>query len=957
MSQNTEAEIQGFDEKPRKFPVSKGWIISGIVLLVLVAGAALIIPNLIDQEKYKGLIQQKVSEATGYTVDWTGEIGISLLPLPSAHLNNLTLSNGAVKVLTLKEADIRVALLPLLSKQVEIVSIDLKEPEVILIVDKKGNATWMSEKFSDQADGKDKAHSGSTPSVADESAAADVTLNALKITNGRLLFKNEQTGASSLVENLDSTLRAESLTGPYAIKGDLVYDKKNIEFDLKAGKIDGNGQSYPVNGKISLPDLKVNGEYAGIVASSPMKVEGELTVAADDLGNTVTAFTGSAPDLPEELDGAFYLRTKLLYDGKQAHLNTMRIAVGELSYNGNVAVTNLKGSAPPLTIDLSSEKRDVKSSSPLVTMLSNLSVKGTGSFADNRVTINNGAIKLDDQDIALTGTYALAAAGKRPVIDMAVKAGAISVDKLTGALSSVDSGPAPAAKPGSTAKKNGNAAKGTSLPFDGHLKADIGSLTVSGRTYSPLKADIVSKGNALVITSLTAGTVADTTLTAKGRIGNLPAMSDFDLTGSLRTSDAEALMTAFNIKAPELPQKLGAVSVNGSAQGSLDRISFNGTANALKFAVTGQGSVDTPMTKPAISALNLHVKHPQLAEAVRVFQPEFNAPPSLRGPLDLSATVAWDGNKYNLTGIKGALGSTSIAGDLAIVKDEPRPSVSGALSFGDVVFDAAGGESPSKSSSASSGKASSSPAAARWSSDPINTAWMKAFDADLTVKALSITQDMWKLNNANLAFKLSNGALSIDDLSAGMFGGKVVINGNAKSGASDTTPLSLSMAMQASNVDARQLQSALTGKPSDTINGTISDLKIDISSNGASPSALVNALNGEGSMAGRNLIIKGIDAAKLAETAKGSFKPLERAGSLFNTFQSGQTQFDTFVAAFGIQRGVVNFNQLKFDGEKAMIEGRGQVDLPRWTINLTNTITVKNTDIPPFDLTIQGTAR
>ena len=108
----------------------------------------------------------------------------------------------------------------------------------------------------------------SAPQSSDTANATEVTLNALKISNGRLLFKNEQTGASQLVEDLNFTLRAESLTGPYAAKGDLAYDKKNIEFDLKAGKIDGNQQSYPVNGKISLPDLKVDGEYAGVVAPS-----------------------------------------------------------------------------------------------------------------------------------------------------------------------------------------------------------------------------------------------------------------------------------------------------------------------------------------------------------------------------------------------------------------------------------------------------------------------------------------------------------------------------------------------------------------------------------------------------------------------------------------------------------------------------------------------------------------
>ena len=92
----------------------------------------------------------------------------------------------------------------------------------------------------------------------------------------------------------------------------------------------------------------------------------------------------------------------------------------------------------------------------------------------------------------------------------------------------------------------------------------------------------------------------------------------------------------------------------------------------------------------------------------------------------------------------------------------------------------------------------------------------------------------------------------------------------------------------------------------------------------------------------------------LLKPLKASFKPLERAGSLFGSFKDGQTQFDTFDAAYKITSGVADFSKLVFDGPRAKIDGRGNVNLPRWTIDLTNTITVKGTDIPPFDVTVKG---
>lgn len=945
MVNDAPSDIQGFDDQPAgKSRISKKWIVIPAVTVALLGGASLLIPQLLDQAKYKALIKDKVAEATGYTVDWKGDIGLWLLPLPSVHLNELTLSNGTIKILSLKEADVRVEMMPLLSKKIEIASVNLIEPDVTLTIDKNGNSTWMTQKLSKESDGK---ADGETDTAKTEDAAPEITLNSLKITNGRLLFKNQQAGSEQLIENLNANLNAESLTGPYAVKGDVTYAKKDIEFDLKAGKLDGNEKIYPVQGKVKFPDIDVEGEYSGVIAApSPLKVDGELTVSAKDLEKTITAFSGSEADLPDGLGGETSLKAKLAYDGNVVLLDQMRLSVGDLAYSGSVGVKDLSSDAPPLAISLVPDKDSrSKSSSALVAALSDLSVKGSGTFANNVVKINTGTIGFRGQTISASGTYALPKKeGQRPVIDFTVKADKLNVDELTGTVSKVTGGTGNS----ETAKKSDSAAPtGMSLPFDGHLSASIGSLVTGGKTYSPLNADIVSKGNALTINSLNVGIASGTTLTAKGRVGNLSALSDFDLTASGQTADADALMKALAIEKPAaLTQKIGAASLNGTAKGSLDKVAFNGTVNALRFAVTGQGTVETPMTSPVINSLQLNVKHAQFSEAIRTFQPGFQAPPSFNGPLDLSTVVAWDKSHVGLSAIKGTLGGTSVSGALDVATGSDKPSVKGDLSFGDLVFDA------TKSGGSSSGGAGGSAPAntARWSTQPIDTVWMNSMDADLAIKARSITQDQWKLSNANLSFNLNGGTLELRDVSAGMFGGTAQMNGKIKS-----APLSVDFTMKADKVDAQKLHSALTGAPADKVSGTISTFNLNVASAGASPSALVNALSGKGDMTGKGIVIKGIDAAQLAETAKGSFKPLERAGSLYNTFQGGQTEFDTMDLAFGIQNGVVNFTTLKLDGPRALIEAKsGNVNLPRWTVDLTTTVTVKDTDIPPFDVTVKG---
>jgi hypothetical protein len=346
------------------------------------------------------------------------------------------------------------------------------------------------------------------------------------------------------------------------------------------------------------------------------------------------------------------------------------------------------------------------------------------------------------------------------------------------------------------------------------------------------------------------------------------------------------------------------------------------------------------------------VRHPNFNEAMKTFQPGFSGSSGFYGALDLSGQVAWSADKYDVTALSGKLGQTTMSGNISAAT-KPKMAVTGNLDLGNIVLPSATKNSGGGTVTASA-PAGASSSGERWSREAIDSAWMRAFDADVKIKAKSITQNMWKLTDANFAFNLKDGTLTIDDVSAGLFGGHAAINGTVKSGVGAKDPLTISAKMSAQNVDAQGLMSAATGKVSHTLTGTLSDVNVDINATGASPAALVQTLGGNGTMNGKNIIVQGVDAAQLASTAKGSYKPLERAGSLFQTFQSGSTEFTDFNSEFTIQNGVVNFSKIFFDGPKATLNSVGNVNLPRWTVELKNTMTVKGTDIPSFDFSIRG---
>lgn len=835
---NNTSSVQGFEETPRKSSFLLK-VLAGSALAIVIAGVGvtLIAPKFMDQDGYKKQITQSIAESTGYKVNWKGDIGLSLLPLPHAQINDLTLKAGTQRVMTLKKVDVSVALMPLLSKRIEVTSVELEGLKVDLLVNGEGRKTWVTEKL-DSNSGQSADEKKSSSKESEKESGPEIILSKVRIVDGLVNYSDEKSGVSHEIKNVNAVLRAESLKGPFALNGDLLWQGHKLDVSLAAGKMEGNEQNYPVQLKTSVPDLGIKADYSGVVSTAaPMKAEGDINFVADDLAATLAVVNGQSVTLPEGIGGAVSLQSGLRYQGEEIDLSGLKFGLGDLSFQGDVKSSAAGG----FEVNLKEEKGTKEKSGSLKSILSGLTVKGRGKLSGSVVNIDQSTLRVMGQDVALSGYY-----------------------------------------------------------------------------------DLEKKG--------------------------------FDLAAKVETDNADALLSEY---APDmkLPKKIGAALVHGSLKGTPDKVSYDGTLEALQFSVGAAGSMALPMDKGGTNALKLSVKHPRFVEAVRIFQPEFEAPlKSMNGGLDLKADLSLGDKRVELKNMTANLGGTSVSGDIAVATGGEKSSVTGALAFGDLAFPetSSGGAAATSSSSQSSGAGASPPVSSnkgRWSRDKVNLEWMKAFDADLTIKARSITQNLWKLANANLAFDLKGGVLKVRDLSAGMFGGQVTMNGKIDSAAS---PLSANWSVKAQDVDAGQLQSALTSKKADTLSGVISNFNVDVSATGSSVADLVQSLGGKGNLSGKNIVVKGVDAAQLAMTAKGSFKPLDRAGSLFGSFKDGQTEFTQMDAVFPIEKGIVTFTTLKLDGPKATIESTGTVNLPAWTIDLKNTMTVKGTDIPPFDFTIKG---
>src|SRR4051812_1194632 len=190
-------------------------IIAVAVCVVVVIVLALL-PQFLDVNHYRPRIQAELQSRLGRPVS-LGNIKASFLP-PSLIVKDVVIGEdsrfGAGPFAKAQELDVRVALIPLLRKELEVKSLRLMNPEIELIKNQAGqwNYASLGEAPAQPSGGPSqpqtpKKPSGATPQPgAQQGAAPQLTLNHLEIANGRLRFVDQKANLQNTYDNIDVTL-------------------------------------------------------------------------------------------------------------------------------------------------------------------------------------------------------------------------------------------------------------------------------------------------------------------------------------------------------------------------------------------------------------------------------------------------------------------------------------------------------------------------------------------------------------------------------------------------------------------------------------------------------------------------------------------------------------------------------------------------------------------------------
>lgn len=211
---------------------------------------------------------------------------------------------------------------------------------------------------------------------------------------------------------------------------------------------------------------------------------------------------------------------------------------------------------------------------------------------------------------------------------------------------------------------------------------------------------------------------------------------------------------------------------------------FDAEIRAGDTYVTAHGAVPKPFDMARFH-LNATAHGPDMAELFPLTGVALpNTPPySLRGRLQR------DGFVWKIDDIGGRVGDSDLAGHLKVTTGRARPLLEGdlrsnSLDFDDLgaVFGAAPKVGPGETASPEQVATAQRMVAQQriFSDAPLDVSRMRAMDADVSYKALSIRDTPIKLNAGAVRIRLDNGLLTADplrlDLPRGRVDGQVILN-------------------------------------------------------------------------------------------------------------------------------------------------------------------------------------
>ena len=773
-----------------------GFLVIPVLVIGLVAAAAVFLYTA-DYNRYKGLIADAVTDATGRQLTIKGDLTIAISLLPELVVTDVTLANAPwasqPQMAHIGQLRVRLKLLPLVMRDVDITRIKLIDTDLLLETDASGQANWQ---FSPKA----------TPRKG--VGMRGVAVEHVEVERLAVTWRSADTGSTAAYYNVDSlrltrSLAADSLT--VALKGS--SNEQPVALSGQTGPLRDlfAGVRFPVvlSGDVAGATVKLHGEIGNVSTLEGL----DLTVQASGI-DLATLGSGFAVKLPKT-DG-FDMTAHLTGSGDDLTLEEARASVSyesmKLAINGGIGDLNvLEG----IRLELKGSGNDLAELSSIVgkklPKTGPFEVSGTLAGTARALALNEaqGTIEQQSIKVSLAGTIddLIALEG----VDLNLKGSGNDLAELSSIV-------------GETLPKTG--------PFE-----------VSGTLTGTARALALSEAR---------GTIGQQSIKVSlaGRIDDLITLKGISLNVKGSGKNLGELRTLLGEKLPDTGPFSATARLTGSTQ-SLAVRNLRGNVRQGTSQLAVSGKVGNLLQLTGID-LSLEGSGENLGELGPLFDTQL---PDL-GPFRINGQLRGSDKLLDLESISASIDQSDFTG-WAKAEFRKRPKVtvrleSGLVDFTRIMEQTQGDKKAEKDKVGGSRQTV-------FSDEPLPFDVLDAVDADIAFSARNIKARDAALEFGQLGLRLDAGDLRVEKLEATYQGAKVSANLNLTAG----TPSNVAIKFLVQGFDlGRFLKETRT---SQEVEGQV-DLAADLKSQGNSLHRLMANLDGiTGAVIGKGYVPRFLD--------------------------------------------------------------------------------------------------
>lgn len=384
------------------------WLAGIVVALVVILGLGVVaLVYLVDWNNFKDTIQNQVRQQTGRDLEIAGDLDPSVFPWAGISIGEITLANaegfGDQPFARVARADVKVEVLPLLRRAVNIRTVELEGLELDLQRAGDGRTNWddlvsgQSTTTTTEDDTTTEVEGNSATIAALEVGGIDVVdanvswRDATTATDLRLRDFNLSTGSIALQEpfdlSTDFAVASESMAIGATVEAgaEVTVDLENQVYSVSGFELDANAEGDAVpNGRLAamlvadvtarLGEQQVTIDALALEAAG-VRLEGEVEVSGLDTEPTITGRLDSERFSPREVIEQLALPPVETADpdvlqnaavGLAFTATPASVAVEELELllddsrvTGEARVPSLDGAVPPLRFALNLDTIDV----------------------------------------------------------------------------------------------------------------------------------------------------------------------------------------------------------------------------------------------------------------------------------------------------------------------------------------------------------------------------------------------------------------------------------------------------------------------------------------------------------------------------------------------------------------------------------------------------------------------